>query len=306
MTALTKRPLLPVLAVLTLLPAVSAAGADKAADGAYTIPNSHVLSVRSELGRRDYELYVRLPISYEDEAERRYPVLYLLDAEYSFAIASSIVQHLEERNNLKELILVGVAYPRKDRENYRLNRSRDYTPTHTLHGGYGEKYQRNSGGGETFLKILKTELIPYIEQRFRTMEGERGIAGHSYGGLFATFALTADPSVFNRYIVVSPSYWYDDKVIFRLEAEQAGRIADLPADLFIAVGAYENQPENGRAMVDDVKAFARRLRTRGFNSLDMRVMVLPDETHNTVFPSALSWGLRAHYWRSPQNRDSGG
>lgn len=264
----------------------------------YAIPNSQVLTVHSQLGGRDYELYVRLPVGY-GASEKRYPVLYLLDAEYSFAIASSIVQHLEERKNLKELILVGVAYPEKDRESYRLNRSRDYTPTHTLAGGYGENYQRKSGGAPAFLKILKEELIPNVEGRFRTKSGERGIVGHSYGGLFASYALTADPSVFNRYIVVSPSYWYDGKAIFRLEAKQAGQIDDLAADMFIAVGTYENQPKHGRAMVDDVKAFAERLEERGYESLNVLVKVLPKETHNTVFPNALSWGLRAHYWRTP-------
>lgn len=295
MTVLTKSVVAPIVALLTAIPPVAASDP---APHAYAIPNSRILTVHSERGGRDYQLYVRLPISYERTGER-YSVLYLLDAEYSFAIASGIVQHLEERNNLEELILVGIAYPEKDGESYRYNRSRDYTPTHTLQGGYGKEYQRSSGGAPAFLGIIRDELIPYMDRHFRTKTGERGIVGHSYGGLFATYALIADPSVFNRYIVVSPSYWYDGKVIFRLEEAQAKRTTDLAADLFIAVGSWENQSRNGRAMVDDVQEFARRLKARDYRSVDMLIRVLPDETHNTVFPNALSRGLRAHYWRVP-------
>ncbi len=115
---------------------------------------------------------------------------------------------------------------------------------------------------------------------------------HSYGGLFATFVLLTAPDLFERYLVVSPSYWYDQRLIFRLEQQAAGRYEDLPARVFLSVCSLENPPEGRQPMVEDLERLARQIRGRNYPRLELETQIFPDEGHNSVFPAALSRGLR--------------
>lgn len=234
-----------------------------------------------------YKLYVSLPRDYE-AGTRDYPVVYLLDADYSFALARNIVEHLADRSELQPLVLVGVAYEGPPR--YRENRTRDYTPTHMPAGGYGAEVQQHSGGAPAFLRFLADELIPFVERSFR-VTGERTLVGHSYGGLFGAWTAFTAPELFDHYLLVSPSLWYDDRVVFGTEERFAGTRSSLPVTLFFAVGARERNAQ--RDMPADLEAFTRRIEGRGYRGLTQHVQVLDDETHSSVFPRALSNGLRA-------------
>ena len=244
-----------------------------------TLPNTEILHVRSEHNGIEYRIYVALPNGYAG-GEKRFGVVYTLDADYSFAIARNVVEHLSDRNHLDPLIVVSVAYDGPPQ--YRLNRTRDYTPTHTLEGGYGPQMQKHSGGGPKFRDFLTKELVPLIDRSYRTT-GRRALVGHSYGGLFTTWVmLTTGSSVFDRFIVVSPSFWYDDEMIFDVlkKARPAGRI-------YLAAGSMENP-----IMANDVKRMAAALRTMQRKELTVRHEILGEETHNSIFPSAFSRGLR--------------
>ena len=245
-----------------------------------TIPNSEVRTLESRQNGIGYKIYVGLPNGYE-EGSRRYGVVYTLDADYSFAIARNVVEHLADRDHLEPLIVVSIAYDGPPQ--YRLNRTRDYTPTHTLEGGYGPEMQKHSGGGRTFRQFLTDELVPFIDRTYRTDSTKRALVGHSYGGLFTTWVmLTTGTSVFNRYVIVSPSFWYDDEMIFDVvkTAKPGGRV-------YISAGALEN-----RVMGRDVRRLARVLRDPARPGLALRDEVLDNETHNSIFPSAFSRGLR--------------
>ncbi|MGZ8868880.1 MAG: alpha/beta hydrolase, partial [Thermoanaerobaculia bacterium] len=222
-----------------------------------------------------------LPPGYDDDASKRYGVVYVLDADYSFAIARNVIEHLSDRDHLEPLIVVGIAYGGPPQ--YRLNRTRDYTPTHSLESPYGPEMQKHSGGGVKFRQFLIDELVPFIDREYRTDKAKRALVGHSYGGLFTTWVmLTTGTKTFNRYVVVSPSYWYDEEMIFDVvkTAKPGGRV-------YMSAGALED-PVMGR----DVKRLAKILRDRARAGLSIRDEVLDNETHNSIFPSAFSRGLR--------------
>lgn len=253
--------------------------------------------VRLELSSRangvHYVLDVALPRSYAQESDRRYPVVYLLDSHYSLLIARNVVDHLSERGDLPEVLLVGIGYEGPtDRAaaEYRVNRTRDYTPTYVADGGYGKEAQAVSGGGPRFLQFLEGELIPLVDQRYRTVVGERCLVGHSYGGLFVSWTLLQRPELFSCAVAVSPSLWYDDRRMFALEAELARAHGDLPVRAYFAVGSREG--DGRRDMVGDLRELTSRLDGRGYPGLELRAEVLDGETHNSVFPRALSNGLR--------------
>jgi predicted alpha/beta superfamily hydrolase len=231
-----------------------------------------------------YKLYVALPHDYGKDG-RRYPVVYLLDADYSFLIARNIADHLAERDHLRDLILVGIAYDRPPQ--YRLNRTRDYTPVFSPDGGYGREMQKVSGGGPKFRAFLEKELIPFIDATYRTTPGDRCLVGHSYGGLFSAWTLLTEPLLFRRFIIVSPSLWYDEGMIFGMEQERSKKGA-MPARVYMATGSLEGNGD----MAADLRRLASNLRRRGYRDLAIESDVLAAETHNSVFPRALSNGLR--------------
>lgn len=256
------------------------------------LPRTEVRRLASAANGVEYRLYVSLPPGYGEDGDARYPVLYLLDADYSFAIAKNVTEHLSDRDHLVETILVGVAYGGPLR--YRLNRTRDYTPTHVprlpADFGYQEEYQKASGGGPAFRRFLAEELVPFVDREYRTVPGDRTLVGHSYGGLFGAWVLVTSPDLFTRYLLVSPSLWYDDHLLDRLEARRAAGHRRLPARVYLAVGSRERNDR--RSMVADLEAFAARLRGRGYEGLELETDVFEEDTHNSVFPMALTRGVR--------------
>jgi len=246
-----------------------------------------VHDVASAVNGVDYELRVSLPHGYE-EAQRRFPVVFTLDADYSFLIARNIADHLAERDHLREVMVVGIAYGGPLR--YRRNRTRDYTPTFVPEGGYGAEYQKVSGGGPDFLEALEKELIPFIDRHYRTLVEDRTLVGHSYGGLFTTWTLFTRARLFHNYVIVSPSLWYDDHLILRLEEAFAQGRDSLPARAYLCVGSREG---NSRIdMVGDLETLTRRLKARSYRGFRFESRVMANETHNSIFPGCLSNGLR--------------
>lgn len=257
-----------------------------------TLPGTEVRLLPSEaVDGVTYKLYISLPTGYADSTER-YATLYLLDADYSFAIARNVVEHLSDRSDMPPMVIVGIAYDGPLR--YRENRTRDYTPTFVPDGGYGPEYQRVSGGSPDFRDFLETELIPFIEREYRVGD-ERTLVGHSYGGLFGTWVAFTRPDLFSSYLLVSPSLWYDDRMVFGVENGLAGSGGAGPGEMYFAVGSRERN--SLRDMVVDLRAFDRQVDGHGYTGLRKRIDVLEDETHNSVFPRALSNGLRwLHGW----------
>lgn len=274
------------LLALLLVPALPADAGVATPPPPVTLPGTELRTLTAQANGVEYKLYVGLPRDYEG-SERRYGVVYLLDADYSFAIARNVVEHLADRDDLEPLILVGIAYGGPPA--YRMNRTRDYTPTRSLEGGYGPEYQKVSGGGPKFARFLEEELIPWVDRTYRTVPGRRGFVGHSYGGLFGSWVLWTKPRLFQRYVLVSPSIWYDDKLLLRLPPPEDGAGPAAGTRVYLSVGAREG---NSRIdMVGDLGRFAERLEKTA-PGVALRHEVPDDETHNSVFPTALSRGLR--------------
>ena len=93
---------------------------------------------------------------------------------------------------------------------YGYDRALDYTPT---------KAKEGDGGADKFMAFIKDELIPKMELDFGadTLRKNRIIIGHSFGGLFAAYAFTNYNNVFGNYIMLSPSLWYDNEILFQME-----------------------------------------------------------------------------------------
>jgi predicted alpha/beta superfamily hydrolase len=259
----------------------------------YSLPNTEVRHLKSNINGIGYILYISLPRKYHQESIK-YPVIYTLDADYSFAIAHNIVEHFTDRNDIPNLIVVSIAYEgaSQDLQLYRKNRIRDYTPIHTSDQLFGKyrKVEKYSGGGQKFQLFIKAELIPFIESKYRINEKDRTIVGHSMGGLFGAYTLFTMPDLFQKYILVSSSLWYANKLVFDVEKKFSESHSSLDAQVYFCIGAWENYKKT--PMVDHQKQFVKQIKSRSYKGLTISSHVFHGETHNSVFPAALSRGLR--------------
>ena len=158
------------------------------------------LIIKSEILKEDRPVIISLPKGYK-EGEANYPVLYLLDGLGNLKHQVGTMELLTESGIIPPMILVAIES---------LHRGKDLTPSmagRDSFAGTGTD-DPQSGGGPKFLQFIDKELIPYVESNFRT-HPYRLLEGHSFGGLFSTYALMNKPDLFNAFIIQAPALWWN-------------------------------------------------------------------------------------------------
>jgi len=248
----------------------------------------------------EYNLLVSLPAGYDPEGPDTYPVVYVTDGHFGgvFGPLWSSYQYFAFRDMVEPLILVAIVQPFATSAEWGSERAFDLTPTQSPEqdARYQGLYDRPSptGGGPAFLNMLKTELLPWVEARFRAGE-RKGLVGHSLGGLFATYVLLSDPTTFSDYLIASPSLWWDrlnfeqpqPRLMFEFEKRYAATHSNLPARVFMSFGTEEGPAEALR----ELGSLADSLAQRGYPDLSIEYQVFEGENHNSVVPAASSRGL---------------
>jgi predicted alpha/beta superfamily hydrolase len=200
----------------------------------------------------DREYYVHLPEGYTTDSTARYPVLYVLDGLAQSGHTAASAALLARVGLIPPLIVVGI--PSVDGD----IRNRDYTPpdmrldTDRPDGPRGE--------ADRFLGSLESELIPDIEQTYRTTR-PRMLAGWSRGGLFAVYSALAAPSLFDARFAHSPALWREDNLIVTT-LERGFQSDSLHGGfLYLSLGEAENARMQGgfqsmRAMLERYAAMS--------------------------------------------------
>jgi predicted alpha/beta superfamily hydrolase len=186
-------------------------------------------SMHSKVLKEERQYWVSLPNSYDAGSKKQhYPVLYLLDGDSHFQSVSGIVQFMSGGIScqIPEMIVVAIL---------NTDRTRDLTPTSSKTGisGKEEPSLKSSGGGETFLKFIRDELFLRIDSNFHTLP-TRILVGHSFGGLLAIHTLLADPEVFQSYLAIDPSLWWDDQSLTQKAETRIRSIRKLRKTLYVS------------------------------------------------------------------------
>lgn len=166
------------------------------------------MEIQSEILQENRTLNIYLPNGYDQEFNKVYPVIYLLDGsiDEDFLHIVGLVQFgaFPWINMISESIVVGIG---------NVDRERDFTfPTRK------EKDKKDfptTGGSGHFIDFIEQELRPLIEKTYKT-DSTRTIIGQSLGGLLASEILFKKPDLFDNYIIVSPSLWWDDESLLSL------------------------------------------------------------------------------------------
>ncbi|MNK46199.1 Ferri-bacillibactin esterase BesA [compost metagenome] len=282
--------------------ASSALAAPASAPASYVLENTEVRDIRAQALKRDYQLYVALPDSYR-QGNKRYPVLFVVDANYSFAIVRNIAQRLNKHAGMEEVVVVGLSYANGDGGVY--SRRRDYTPTTPRKHDYRSDMpgrQPAFGEAKAYGQFISGEVFPFIASNYRVNMQRKVFIGHSYGSLLGLQFLLTEPRTFEHYILGSPSLWYDAGVMFDREQAYAASHKDLPASVFFGIGGLEklaagkkrSRLEEEADMLADLREFDGKLKSHKYPGLKTRLRVFEDEDHASVFPFILTHGLRAY------------
>ncbi|MGB5227395.1 MAG: alpha/beta hydrolase-fold protein [Eudoraea sp.] len=169
-------------------------------------------SVYSNILDESRNIWVHIPESAKNSTSNniKYPVLYLLDGPGHFYSVTGMIKQLSTTNGntiVPEMIIVAI--PNTDR-------SRDLTPSHVDFDFFsGDSIQYSSGGGNKFLDFMEDELIPHIEKTY-PVSSYRTFVGHSFGGLSVINALISRQHLFNNYVAIDPSLWWDNQAFLKV------------------------------------------------------------------------------------------
>lgn len=242
------------------------------------------ISLHSAALGEDRILNIYLPEGYDPKDTVRYPVIYLLDggADEDFIHIVGLVQFnsFSWINRLPKTIVVGIA---------NVDRRRDFTYPTTLPEDITA--YPTAGHSDKFISFLGKELIPFIDKKYKTT-GDKTIIGESLGGLLVTEILLKKPELFNRYIIVSPSLWWDNGSLLRLNPV----IPATPIKLYVGVGKEGVWPAKiPHVMEVDANLLADKLREAEGKHAEVFFDYLPQENHATIDHQAVFNAFRLLY-----------
>lgn len=166
-------------------------------------------SVQSNILGENRKIWIHVPGGNADSKER-FPVVYVLDGEGHFSSVVGMIQQLSTINGntmCPKMMVVGI--PNTDR-------TRDLTPTHIDADPpfMDSTFSKTSGGGENFIAFIEKELMPHIEKKY-PVASYKMLIGHSFGGLAVMQTFVHHNDLFNSYICIDPSMWWDKEKLLK-------------------------------------------------------------------------------------------
>lgn len=244
-----------------------------------------ILGVMEEIQSKELDekrvLNIYLPEGYNQDDTIKYPVIYLLDgsADEDFIHIVGLVQFnsFEWINLIPKSIVVGIAT---------VDRRRDFTFPTTVKED--KKTYPTTGHSDKFIAFIEKELQPYIDEKYRT-NTNKTIIGQSFGGLLATEILLKKPTLFNIYIIISPSLWWDNGSLLNQSSKILNDSFNQQTNIYIGVGKEGLTPTIiPRVMEVDANLLTEKLKASRSKTLNVHFDYLPQENHATIMHQAVS------------------
>lgn len=229
------------------------------------------------------EINVWLPPGYEG-GETPYPVLYLLDGGTTwqdFHHISGLAQLGTVNGTTRDVIVVGIA-------------SVDRRNELALATDNAELIARypTQGHSDRFRRFVAEEVQPFIEGRFRT-NGETALIGESLAGLFVVETFLKEPQMFDAYVAVSPSLWWDGG---RLALQSGAHLRDHSNDPRTLILTMGDEGAEAQALMD---ALTGNLRDHALPGVTWTFEPRPNESHATIYHGAALDAFRRLYAVAP-------
>jgi hypothetical protein len=220
-------------------------------------------------------LNIWLPQGYNPDSNQTYPVIFVLDgsAHEDFPHIAGLVQFLNMYELAPKSIVVGIA---------NVNRYHDFT--HPTQDPEDLKAIPTGGGSEAFIRFLETEVQPYVQLKFKT-NGQRTLIGQSAGGLLAMEVLLKHPHLFENYLIVSPSTWWNRESL--LQEAPALLAKQPPVDKTVYIAYGKEHP----VMMRGAKTLAKHVKKYAGEGTRVQLDYLSAENHATILHNAAYKGL---------------
>jgi predicted alpha/beta superfamily hydrolase len=243
--------------------------------------NSKILSEK-----RIVNIY--LPEGYNQNDTIKYPVTYLLDgsADEDFIHVVGLFQFnsFSWINRVPKSIVVGIA---------NIDRKRDFTYQTTIEED--KKRYLTCGKSVNFISFIETELQPFIEKKYKT-NNSKTIIGQSLGGLLATEIVLKKPNLFTKYIIISPSLWWNNGSLLEEKSEIYQENFKDKIDIYIGVGKEGLTPSKiPHVMEVDANLLAEKLKSTKSKNVKVSFDYLPQEDHATITHQAIFNAMRILY-----------
>ncbi|WP_045473672.1 alpha/beta hydrolase [Winogradskyella sp. PG-2] len=251
--------------------------------------------IKSEITDKEYLIHMSFPKHYNIKDSITYPVLYVLDGKSTFGYFES--KYIDSEK-IEDVILVGISHKVMGIQS-NINRFIDYTPYRDtitekrIAKKFGFKYGTiKTGGANKFLECLKKEIVPFIDKNYKT-NSERGISGHSLGGLFTAYCFVNSDNYFTKFGINSPSFQLNEGIFLKpaISKFSDSQNWDInPTKVFISTGENESP-----MMVSNMIKFSMFLQKRNYDNVDMNWRIYRNETHSSVIPICLNGTLTTLY-----------
>lgn len=239
--------------------------------------------ISSGILKEERVINVMLPEGYAEHPELSYPVIYLLDGgqHEDFTHMAGAVQYASFSwvQRLPPSILVGIANTDRKRD-MTFKASASFVWPKWMHA-YSDAY-KFAGGSANFMAYIENEVMPFVQTHFRTNQ-EKTLLGQSLAGLFASEVLLKKPQLFTNYIIMSPSFWWDNQSLLKTAPDYLKNLPASVRQVYLAVG------NEGPEMVADAKAFAKAIKQAQPKTLRFVFEYLPKEDHGSILhPASLN------------------
>ena len=238
------------------------------------IGETYILDSKGLGEKRRMNVY--LPTGYTDSPDARFPVLYVLDGGMAedFLHIAGLAQVCVGNGTMRPFVLVGI-------ENTK--RRRDMTgPTENADD---KKIAERVGGSAAFRTFVRDELMPQVRDRYRTTK-ETAIVGESLAGLFVVETFFLEPELFDTYIAIDPSLWWNDRRLVKDAGVKLRGRPKLEKALYLA-----SSDEKGIA--EPTKLLADALSESAPPGVRWHHEKMPEEKHGTIYHPAALKAFRA-------------
>lgn len=248
------------------------------------------VKIQSKVLNQEREILIYTPVDYDWRVNEYFNVIYVFDSQSRefFDYTSSIISFLTD--NTKTFIIVGITSPYDEKLDYA--RNNDLLPVLETKKSI-DRYGKYSGNADNFFDFVCTEIIPYVDSNYRTLNNRISI-GHSLSASFILYSFTKKPDLFDNYIAISPNLAYDNDILANKLVNFDYSKINRPTFLYLS-NANEGIDywQEWKPARDKVYSFFNQ--TLENKNLKVQIEEFPENNHWNTFPPSLNKSIDFYF-----------